>query len=133
MCIIYLDCCFAIKPVISIWCLDEDVSIEVSNVCVDLHAVNLCVSDEDKLELFVLFSETLKYYILKQILGIQNINNGLKWILKMAHYSKNIHTDRVLLCMYVESSHRSNQFDFAVYWSNQCNKFLKKQFRKKSL
>ena len=30
----------------------------------------------------------------------------------------------------IESFHRSNQFHFAVYWSNQVYKFLKKQFRK---
>ena len=32
----------------------------------------------------------------------------------------------------LESFHRSNQFHFAVYWSNQRYKFLKKHFRKKS-
>ena len=31
----------------------------------------------------------------------------------------------------VESFHRSNQFHFAVFWSNQCYKFWKKKFRKK--
>ena len=32
----------------------------------------------------------------------------------------------------IESFYRSNQFHFAVYWSNHAYKFLKKQFRKKS-
>ena len=33
--------------------------------------------------------------------------------------------------LHIESFHRSNKFQFAVFWSNQCYKFLKKQFRKK--
>ena len=33
----------------------------------------------------------------------------------------------------LESFHRSNQFHFAVFWSNQCFKFWKKKFRKKSI
>ena len=47
------------------------------------------------------------------------------------HYWHNI---QIVLLAYliVESFHRSNQFHFAVFWSNQCYKFLKKQFRKKS-
>ena len=32
----------------------------------------------------------------------------------------------------LESFHGSSHFHFAVYWSNHCYKFLKKQFRKKS-
>ena len=30
----------------------------------------------------------------------------------------------------LESFHRSNQFHYAVFWSNQCYKFLKKKLRK---
>ena len=31
----------------------------------------------------------------------------------------------------IDSFHSSNQFHFAVFWINQCCKFLKKQFKKK--